>query len=339
MPLNNNLYGVYKTLKIGGVSYIVESASRNRSMEVSPKSYVQGTPLSAILDIGGVKEDISIQAPILVGGASAHDGRTLANTKITEILSPSTATLPLLQNANFRVSESGASVSMSLMSDGSAASSLAGYFQLVNSPIPALSPVSAGGPTRVARFYDFRVNIGGRTFFVIEANIEVKSNVDTKYFLVPNATSTNIMDETGQGELVTIPNTGGTQYSFGNQFPFIGITGVEISGGGKAAVLLQDLNSDGDFTDFTSGTSDESINLTYGVNEPSSGDLTLQIPGGAVYESVAFSFEIYNPTTDAWVSLLPSLNLTRSVINKSNFEITNGLLTVDFGFTCWVTTA
>lgn len=88
MPLNNNLFGVYKSLKVSGRTYVAESANRNVSMEVDAKNYIQGSPKARVLNIGGTKETISITAPILVGAGSAVDGRELANTKIAEILDP-----------------------------------------------------------------------------------------------------------------------------------------------------------------------------------------------------------------------------------------------------------
>ena len=38
-----------------------------------------------------------------------------------------------------------------------------------------------------------------------------------------------------------------------------------------------------------------------------------------------------------WSSLLPgTINLTKSIVNTSNFTLGTGLLTVDFGFLCYV---
>ena len=44
--------------------------------------------------------------------------------------------------------------------------------------------------------------------------------------------------------------------------------------------------------------------------------------------------EIYNGTS--WENLMPSVDLSRSVVHSSNFNVNSGLLTVDFDFTCWV---
>ena len=75
MPINNDILGIYKSVFItvaGGTarSYIVESASRSVTIDASPKVLMQGSPKTRIMDIGGVTETISIQAPILIGGGA-----------------------------------------------------------------------------------------------------------------------------------------------------------------------------------------------------------------------------------------------------------------------------
>ena len=82
MPLNNDILGIYKAVYIytSGValSYIVDSVTRSVSMEASPKVMMTGSPKTRIMDLGGVTETISIQAPILIGGgASAESPLTL----------------------------------------------------------------------------------------------------------------------------------------------------------------------------------------------------------------------------------------------------------------------
>ena len=118
MPINNNLFGVYKSFKISGNRVVADNLQRNRQMTASPVNYVQGTPKARVMDIQGVTETLSLTAPIFVGCGSSVDGRFLANTKINEILNPSTATLPLLTNATFNIGEQQSSVSLTLESDG-----------------------------------------------------------------------------------------------------------------------------------------------------------------------------------------------------------------------------
>jgi hypothetical protein len=316
MPLNNNLFGVYKSIKVNNTTLIASSASRNKNMDVQAENYIQGTPKSRILNIGGVHETIEIEAPVLIGGGSVVDGRNLVNIKINELLNPTTAVLPLLEAATISVSEQGASVNMTLKSDGDPADLNSNVFQVLSVPVAELDPILYT-PTRKARFYDFRVNIGSKKYFVMEASIKVTGETTDAYFLIPNGA---VIDQT------TYTTVGDVSFKAGTQFPFIGITGIKISGSGKAAVLLSDLNSDGDYFD-----TDESvnINLATGAN-----DMTLQRPGVSVSEDADFVLQIYDGTN--WNDLFPSVDLTRSVVHSSNFAVSSGLLTVNFDFTCWV---
>lgn len=316
MPLNNNLFGVYKSIKVNDVTLVASSANRNKNMDVQAENYIQGTPKSRILNIGGVQETIEIEAPILIGGGSTVDGRNLVNVKIDELLNPTTAVLPLLENATISVSEQGANVNMSLKTDGDPSDLNSNVFQVLSTPVAELDPI-AYTPTRKARFYDFRVNIGNKKYFVMEASIKVTGETTDAYFLIPNGAA---FDQE------TYTTVGDVSFKAGTQFPFIGITGIKISGSGKAAVLLADLNSDGDFYD-----TDESINvnLATGAN-----DMTLQRPGVSVSEDADFVLQIYDGTN--WNDLFPSVDLSRSVVHSSNFAVSSGLLTVNFDFTCWV---
>lgn len=346
MPLNNNLFGVYKSLKVSGRTYVAESATRKVEMEVDAKNYVQGSPKSRVLNIGGTKESISITAPILVGGGASVDGRSLANTKISEILDPNNASLPVLESATYKVSPEGASVTINLKSDGDPGSNTDGSarpFEVSGKEIEELKPNSSGGPSRVARFYDFRVQIGNRKYFIMEATLNVNSSVTEAYFLVPNDAA--ITDSVTQAR---ITQTIGGNIAAGYQFPFLGISGIKISGQGKAAVVLKDLAGTPNFGDYyffdyntEGGNLDESLNLGLGKGQS---DLTFQRPGVAVAEAQTFRLEIYDPTAGAWVSLFRDsvapyadiVNLSNTVVNTSNFTVGTGLLTVDFDFYAWV---
>lgn len=340
MPLNNNLFGVYKSLKVSGRTYVAETASRNVSMEVDAKNYIQGSPKSRVLNIGGTKETISITAPILVGAGSAVDGRELANSKITEILNPATASLPVLESAVYKVSAEGASVSITLKSDGDPGDPTATDsrpFEITGREIEQLKPGYGSQPSRVARFYDFRVQIGFRKYFILEAEITVAATTTEAYFLVPYGEIDN-----GSPAYIQGPSGSGT-IAAGYQFPFLGISGIKITGKGKAAVILRDIPGTphyGDyyFFDYSGGESvgtDESVNL--GLSRGQS-DLTFQRPGETVAEAQSFRLEIYDGLVDnVWKSLLPNtVDTSKSVVSTSNFSVSTGLLTVDFDFYCWV---
>lgn len=344
MPINNNLFGVYKSFKISGNRVVADNLQRNRQMTASPVNYVQGTPKARVMDIQGVTETLSLTAPIFVGCGSSVDGRFLANTKINEILNPSTATLPLLTNATFNIGEQQSSVSLTLESDGDPNNSTA--FQIRSDEVPELSPVAPYGPTRLAKFYDIRVQIGQRKFFVMSATITVQAQSTKANFFIPgdwgDYRGWGVYGGTGSTQLTLVNEDlsarGGTGVTFqpGTQFPFLGISSIQITGSGKAAVLLEDLNADNDFED-----TNEAINLSL---KSGTTDMTLQNPGFADTEAQNFVIEIYDPVWAAgggagvgWSSLLPgTINLTKSIVNTSNFTLGTGLLTVDFGFLCYV---
>jgi hypothetical protein len=313
-------------------------------MTASPVNYVQGTPKARVMDIQGVTETLSLTAPIFVGCGSSVDGRFLANTKINEILNPSTATLPLLTNATFNIGEQQSSVSLTLESDGDPNNSTA--FQIRSDEVPELSPIAPYGPTRLAKFYDIRVQIGQRKFFVMSATITVQAQSTKANFFIPgdwgDYRGWGVYGGTGSTQLTLVnedlsPRTGtGVTFQPGTQFPFLGISSIQITGSGKAAVLLEDLNTDNDFED-----TNEAINLSLKTGTT---DMTLQNPGFADTEAQNFVIEIYDPVWAAgggagvgWSSLLPgTINLTKSIVNTSNFTLGTGLLTVDFGFLCYV---
>ena len=355
MPLNNNFFGVYKSFKLGTKTLVASDVNRNRSMSVSPQNYVQGTPKARVMDIGGVSETLSITAPIFIGGGSAVDGRSLCEQKIKEILGldNQTAQLPILSSATFNIGADQTNISLQMESDGDPNNTTA--FSISSDEVTELDPVSASSPTRLAKFYDIRVQIGTRKYFITSANITLTAQNEKMYFFIPgdwgdyrgwgtkNEEYPYGEDGTTPGtgigsSTLNIARTGYTSISFqpGTQFPFLGVAGIQIKGSGSAAVLMEDLNDDGDFLD-----ANESINLNL---TPGTTDMTLQDPGYSRSDDANFKIEIYDPVWKAsvlsggvgWSSLIPSLNLSKSVVHSSNFKLSSGLLTVDFDFSCWI---
>jgi len=338
MPINNDILGIYKQVYVltsgTAISYIVESANRNVSIDAQPKVLIAGSPKTRIMDIGGVTETISITAPILIGGGAAYDGRALVGNKITEILNPATATLPILKSASYSISEGGGSVSVTLESDGNAASGNSGFY-LVNSttPHPSLNPVGTGGsgttafgPTRVARFYDFRAKIGGRQYFIQEANVDVNVETSKAYFINPyDFTNPNDGYRYSGGGGTVIPSVlggFGISWAYGSQFPHIGVNGITISGKGKGAVVVG--------STYASET-------TAGITTQTAGKTIL-----ASTEDVTFALEIAggtggNPGVVAtWQDLIAGIGLSKSIINATAFSVSTGILTVEFDFMCYV---
>jgi hypothetical protein len=347
MPINNDILGIYKAVYVrtsaGGTgrSYIVDTATRQISMEASPKVMITGSPKTRIMDIGGVTETVSISAPILIGGGSQADGRALANQKIAEIIDTSTApTLPVLKTASFSITEAGATVSMTLESDGDTGVGTSSFWlQQANTPHPSLdlgntAPTWNSGATRVARFYDFRVKIGNRQYFVQEASVDVNVETSKTYFINPyafvnanNSYGTPIVNSVGSGgtalQSALYGSGTGISIRYGSPFPHIGINGITVSGKGKGAVVIG------------SNYADENI-----------AGITTQAPGKTVLSSsdaTSFALEVaadptYTSSTGTgWTNLLFSgIGLSKSIINATNFQVSTGILTVDFDFMCYV---
>jgi len=338
MPINNDILGIYKSVFItvaGGTarSYIVESASRSVTIDASPKVLMQGSPKTRIMDIGGVTETISIQAPILIGGGASADGRAIATQKINEILDPTNATLPILKSASFSINEGGGSVSLTLESDGDSGIGNSAFFVVnSNTPHPSLNPVGTGGsgttafgPTRVARFYDFRAQIGERKYFIQEANVDVNVETQKTYFINPyDFSDPGIGYQLSGGGGTNLPSVlsgNGISYKYGTQFPHIGVNGLTISGKGKGAVVVG--------STYASET-------TAGVTPQSAGTTVLASAG-----AITFALEIAQQTGFAnvaptWASLIPGIGLSKAIINATNFSVSTGILTVDFDFMCYV---
>jgi hypothetical protein len=339
MPINNDILGIYKSVFItvaGGTarSYIVESASRSLTIDAQPKVLMQGSPKTRIMDIGGVTETISITAPILIGGGASADGRAIATQKINEILDPATASLPILKSASYSINEGGGSVSLTLESDGDSGIGNSSFYVVnSNTPHPSLNPVGTGGsgttafgPTRVARFYDFRAQIGDRKYFIQEASVDVNVETQKTYFINPYDFSDpdGGYQLTGGGgtNLPSVLSGNGISYKYGTQFPHIGVNGLTISGKGKGAVVVG--------STYASET-------TAGVTTQSAGRTVLASAG-----SVTFALEIAQQdgfrmsAAPTWGSLIPGIGLSKAIINATNFSVSTGILTVDFDFMCYV---
>jgi hypothetical protein len=336
MPLNNDILGIYKAVYIYtsgvAVSYIVDSVTRSVSMEASPKVMMTGSPKTRIMDLGGVTETISIQAPILIGGGASADGRALLAYKVNEIIDTSTQrSLPILKSASISINEGGGNVSLTLESDGDLQSP-SFFVENSNNPHPSLDPsvigtqtgVGQSGATRVARFYDFRAKIGQRQYFIQEATVDV--NVDTvkNYFINPYEFNNQVggYKLTGNGgtTLASVLYPGGTgiSWKYGTPFPHIGVNGITVSGKGKGAVVV--------------GSNYASETLA---------GVTTQVAGKTILASsddVSFNLEVagYSSSGFGWSSLIPGIGLSKAIINATNFTVNTGILSVEFDFMCYV---
>lgn len=332
MPIKNEFFGVNKTLLVGGKYVIAERASRSRSMKVNQKNFIQGTAANRIMDIGGASEEISISAPILIGGGSYIDGRTLLNVQIGNALLRSGATLPILESAEITVSEESGMVELKLKSDGNPAN--LAVFSVTDHSASSLNDGNGHNdllnpttyPTRTAKFYDFRVALAGYIYFVKSARIQVEVEVE-EFFFIAGKDGT-----TADG----LPVPSNNSYNFGTQFPWMGVAGIKIMGSGTAAALLS--NSSGTDYNFSAYGSGDAVNVSFTGTE-----LTLQQPGQTIIVNSNFAMDVYDAHTAKWVGLFtnpttgnPLFDLSAALISKADFKVEAGLMTVDFTFNCYV---
>ena len=339
MPIGNKFSSAFRQLQISGHTYLADDFTRAKSMEVSDVDLIKGTILTQVLDIGGVVEKYTVEVPILVGGGKPLDGRTLLTTKINEIITQ-TFTLPILERGNINVSKGGCKASITMISDGIINPSVFSVLGEVDPSTSVLNPAnSANIPTRVAKWYDFRIGIGRYQLWLEQLSLDVNVKTENLYFFNgPGAFS-------GSTDLPS-SNT----YNFGTQFPWIMVKSVGITGSGTAAVEIDTGNTDVGYGDYNSVN--EALNVSLGANEQS--ELTLQRPGRVMWEPTDFTMEIFQPsdsvpasenenTTGAWIPLFTLdgtnsiIDFSKCVIKKADFHMKAAdKMTVNFEFHCWV---
>jgi hypothetical protein len=344
MPVGNKFIAKYRTIFINGTQYLAESFNRSKTMDANDIGLLQGTVLAQILDIGGVAETISLDVPILVGGASVYDGRALLNEKLDELVDPAQNALPILENATINISKDRCTASISLLSDGQPGTSyftVGGAQGTASSADPSyyLNPAN-NVPTRLAKWFDFRIGVGPYQLYIEQLTLNVKASTSKLYFMFgPGATGSLSQD---------IPTS--NPYNFGTQFPWIAVTNVAISGSGTAAVEMNFGSStiNGEYG-YHSG--EEAVNVS--INGDTATELSLQRPGNVLWENTGFTLEIFVPTTPsvadtsvnytaqagAYHAVFDSsvVDFSKCVITKADFKMPAGdKMTVNFDFHCWV---
>lgn len=345
MPSGNDFVSKLRRLKIGDKIYLAQNFNRADSMDVEPAVLLDGTILPQILDIGGVREQIRVEAPILIGSGSAYDGRTLINEKIQEQMNFN-FDLPIMSSASIQVQRrGGGSASIELLGDGIPNSDV---FQVLG-PQEAdniLNPSHEDNiPTRKANWYDFAVSIGKYQFQIESLRLDMRYQSEELYFMNSLDAQGNVLNQDLPGGVRYPGNT----YNFGTQFPWIAVKSMSMTGGGTAVVSLKDLDSDGDYED-----DGEAVNVNLG--EGGIHDLTLQRPGRVLHEANNFEILIFKPQNDTdpdahnqdvsngtWVPLFADItdssiiDFRKGVITKSDFQVNaNEVMRVNFEFTCWV---
>lgn len=202
MPIDNTLFGVWKTFRYGGNYYVVESADESVSQEVAPKNYIMGTAMPRVMLVKGAEASLSMTAPLLVcsgvnsspipvwrtGVVNAdpvNDGLTLIKTlgAITNMNGSFTADpFFIYKSISFSVSaDEGASYTVSALGDYDALASenttATNGFGLIT-PGAGQYPMADLYAFRVASFYDFDVSLGGITLGVGSYLKDLKVDMD-----------------------------------------------------------------------------------------------------------------------------------------------------------------
>jgi hypothetical protein len=358
MPLNNNFYGIYKvaTIKtnsptsgIGKNPYIIEKLDVKDAMDVSAKFFMQGTPLTKILDIGKTTEDITVNAPILVPTSLTQtpylqDGLQLLNDLVSlqypnGIAQPSNS-LPIMTKASIRIGVDASSVNFTLKSDGDP-NNATNVFQINPGTSNLVNQIGLANASRVAKYYDFFVNLGGINYYVEDATININIKTEDKTFLgVYNASNPGhvVVPDDGTNNGIW-PGGLDSTYS-GWQFPFVLVGGIEITVSGKAAISID--NTTGAAVNFNySPSTTTSTGQQPFVSPPPTGTLlgnsnvTLQ-PSGLL-NAPAQNFNIYFTGSQNYSGVLPSaFAVNRAVINSHTSNFSKDQMTVDFEVKAYV---
>lgn len=177
MPIDNRLFGVWKTFLYGGVAYVVENVNESVSQEIQTKYYIMGTAMPRVLAIQGAEATFDITAPLLISEIGVNrtglpadpikDGLTLASGLSAAYMNPNLNLDPymIFKNIGFSVSaDQGASYKIQAVGDYNSLASegAGGAFTFgLEDPSTAGYPLPENFVYRVASFYDFDVNIGG----------------------------------------------------------------------------------------------------------------------------------------------------------------------------------
>lgn len=333
MPVNNNFYGVYKfgtvrthnlTLGVNKNPYIISNLGKSDDMSANPEFFMQGTPLNKVLNIEGVTEKFSINAPILVpqAGRTLSDGLLLFHDLVRFQYDTNNIPyerLPILTGASITIGDQ-ASVSLNLESDGNPNNSLNVYE--VTTGATARSYINTTGLNyggRRANKFDFYVDFGGIKFFVETGTIQVTVNTKKNNFL-------GVYPEDYRVPTDSLNNgvyQGDDSYS-GWQFPFLSLGGVSIVVSGTAAVSIDNNTGAAVNYKYPSALINSSVNDLLNAS-----NVTLQ-PSG-VFKINVDNFNIFYAGNGALSAVLPTqFGINKTIITANKFKISGDLMTTDF---------
>jgi len=176
MPiLSPSVLGSFQTVRVGGQAYLLESFSQTQNNPVEPKTMIQGTLGTKIMDVGGITYKTSVNSSALIGSASGYSDVFALIDYYWKNIRSGSPSLPLLEKAEIKVSKDGVTCSANFLSDSP------GSF--------TVTPGSAGDVlARVSKWYDtvFYVN-GGTTNSIVgaveSANIDLSTKITPRFFV------------------------------------------------------------------------------------------------------------------------------------------------------------
>ena len=349
MPLNNDFYGVYKFITIktdNGINtglnpYVVQNLTVKDEEPATAKFYLQGTPNTKVLEIRPVSQDITGNAPILVGPANIAiiDGlyllHDLLNLQYTNGL-PNNS-LPLLVSASIKIGADGSSVNFTLKSDGDPNNSVNVYE--VNFGATAQSYITATNLDKAARTalnYDFFVNFGGFKWYVEDCTINIKiQSSDNNFLGVYQGNTVNSNYEVpydGLNDGVWDPSTENEAASYsGWQFPFISVGGIEITASGKASIAINNVTGvTTNYNYLTSTTSNvDTLRLSSNVTLQKTGELNYEVPSFQIFYSGGRNAAIQGV-------IPPALGIHTAIITQRSSSFSDQKMYADFEVKAWV---
>jgi len=348
MPLNNNFYGVYKFVTVrtaanggqdntGKFPYIIKSLNNNDSMPSSAKFFMQGTPLTRVLDIKQVSQTITMNAPILVPepGRLINDGLTLLRDLVAFQYTNNIPNnfLPLLTKIHINIAADACSVVFDLKSDGDPNNAI-NVFK-INYGTTAQSFVDTTGlnyPSREATNYDFCVDFGGFRYYVEKCDITIDiKNSETNFLGVyPYYPPFNSVPYDGLHSGIWNPTADADIASYtGWQFPFISIGGIEIKASGTALISID--NDTGEITNWN--YFDTPTTSTSELIER--GRVTLQPTGVMRYEQD--NFNLFFTGNSVLQTVIPEpFAINKAVVTQNNASFSDGEMRSSFSVTAYV---
>jgi hypothetical protein len=340
MPLNNFFYGIYNIASLNSIGstpqpYIIKNLTVDDTMDSKAEFYMQGTLLPKILNIGHTKESFNVESPILVSTSSVNssnalkDGRQLLfdfvnykyGTTVGQINYAGNAfnSLPMIESITINIGVDESNVNMSLLSDGDPNNSY-NIYNIKKGTSGLVTSVGLNNNARVAKNWDFYVNLGGILYFVENAKITLKVASSEKNFL---------------GAYPFVYNQVPPDTTYSNwQFPFIAQGGITIEASGKASISIDANNDSINFVNPVSPPNSYPITSRAGLL--AAANVTLQDAG--VFTPGAGSFQVWLANANsAPIQMIPNaLTITNAIVTKKNASFGPQNMEVDFSLLAYV---